>query len=104
MRAKLVLSFLLVILSIVAVNAIFYYVVHEEFQRLWLSAAVGIAVGMSLGFFISRSITAGISDLAAVTREIAAGDLTKEVRPAATANWSRSPRRSRPCSGSCAWS
>ena len=39
MRAKLVLSFLLVILSIVAVNAIFYYVVHDEFQRLGLSTA-----------------------------------------------------------------
>ncbi len=79
MRAKLVLSFLLVILSIVAVNAVFFYVVHDEFQRLWLSAAVGIAVGMSLGYLISRTITAGISDLAGVTREIAAGDLTKEV-------------------------
>ncbi len=82
MRAKLVLSFLLVILSIVAVNAVFYFVVHDEFKRLWLSAAVGIVVGMSLGYLISRSITAGISDLAAVTREIASGDLTKEVRAA----------------------
>ena len=82
MRAKLILSFLFVILSIVAVNGIFYFVVHDEFQRLWLSAAVGIAVGMSLGFFISRTMTAGISDLATVTREIAAGDLTKDVHPA----------------------
>jgi len=80
MRAKLVLSFLLVILSIVAVNAIFYFILHDELQRLVLSTVVGIAVGMSLGYFISRSITGGISDLAAVTREIAAGDLTKEVR------------------------
>ena len=79
MRAKLILSFLLVILSIVAVNAVFYYVVHDEFQRLWLSAAVGIAVGMSLGYLISRTITGGLADLAAVTHEIAAGDLTKEV-------------------------
>jgi methyl-accepting chemotaxis protein len=79
MRAKLVLSFLLVILSIVAVNAVFYFIVHDEFKRLWLSAAVGILVGMSLGYLISRTITAGISQLAAVTREIAAGDLTKEV-------------------------
>ena len=45
MRAKLVLSFLLVILSIVAVNAIFYYVVHDEFQRLLLSTVVGIGWG-----------------------------------------------------------
>jgi methyl-accepting chemotaxis protein len=82
MRAKLILSFLLVILAIVVVNAVFYFVVHDEFQRLWLSAAVGIAVGMSLGYFISRTITAGISDLAGVTREIAAGDLTKEVQTA----------------------
>jgi methyl-accepting chemotaxis protein len=79
MRAKLILSFLLVILSIVAVNAVFYYVVHDEFQRLWLSAAVGIAVGMSLGYLISRTLTSGLSELAAVTHEIAAGDLTKEV-------------------------
>lgn len=79
MRAKIILSFLLVILSIVAVNAVFYFVVQDEFKRLWLSAAVGTAVGMSLGYLISRTLTAGIGDLAAVTREIAAGDLTKEV-------------------------
>ena len=82
MRSKLILSFLLVILSIVVVNAVFFYVVHDEFQRLWLSTAVGIAVGMSLGYLVSRTITGGITDLAAVTREIAAGDLTREVETA----------------------
>jgi len=81
MRSKLVLSFLLVILSIVAVNAIFYFAVEDEFKRLLISAAVAIAVGMSLGYLISSRITAGISELAVVTHEIAAGDLTKEVRP-----------------------
>jgi methyl-accepting chemotaxis protein len=82
MRAKIILGFLLVILSIVAVNAVFSFVVHDEFQRIWLSAAVGIAVGMSVGYLISRTLTAGIADLAAVTREIAAGDLTRDVASA----------------------
>jgi methyl-accepting chemotaxis protein len=79
MRAKLILSFLLVILSIVAVNAVFYYAIADQFLRLWLSAAVGILVGMTLGYLISRNIAAGISSLAVVAREIAAGDLTREV-------------------------
>jgi methyl-accepting chemotaxis protein len=81
MKKKLILSYLLVILSIVAVNALFYYyVVHDHFVYLWLSALLGTAVGMVLGFLISRNLMAGISELASVTREIAAGDLTKEVR------------------------
>ncbi|HEY5999500.1 MAG TPA: methyl-accepting chemotaxis protein [bacterium] len=83
MRAKLILSFMVVILAMVVVNAIFYYVVRDEFLRLWLSAIVGIAVGVVLGVVISRWLTARIADLAAVTHQIAAGDLTKEVARAA---------------------
>jgi len=84
MRAKLTLSFLLVVLVITAVNgAIFFYVVRGQFHWLGISAAVGVAVGAGLGYLLSRGLTERIAGLAAVTREIAAGDLSREVRPAA---------------------
>ena len=69
MRAKLVLSFLLVILSIVAVNATFYYVLAQRVP------APGASIhdrrdrrGDRSGLLRLASITAGISNLAAVTR------------------------------------
>jgi len=80
MRAKLTLSFLIVVLTITAVNgAIFYYVVRGQFQWLWISAAIGLVVGTGLGYVLSRGLAARVAELAGATREIAAGDLTREI-------------------------
>jgi methyl-accepting chemotaxis protein len=79
MKVKLVLSFFVVVVSILFINAVFTFVIKDPFQRLWLSGAVGMAVGMGLGYLVSRSIVSDLKDLSAVAREIAAGDLTKEV-------------------------
>jgi methyl-accepting chemotaxis protein len=79
MKVKLILSFFVVVVSILFINAVFTFVINDPVQRMWLSAAVGIAVGMGLGYLISRSVMSGLKNLSRVAREIAAGDLTKEV-------------------------
>ena len=82
MKVKLILSFFVVVVSILFINAVFTFVVNNPIQRMWISAAVGITVGMGLGYLISRSMVSGLQELSAVAREISAGDLTKEVEVA----------------------
>ena len=79
MKVKLILSFFVVVVSILFINAVFTFVVNNPIHRMWISAAVGITVGMGLGYLISRSMVSGLQELSAVAREISAGDLTKEV-------------------------
>jgi len=79
MRSKLIWSFVLVGVVIVVINIALTFVIHDPIQRIWASAPVGVLVGLGLGFLISRNMMTGLGRLSAVTREIAAGDLTREV-------------------------
>jgi methyl-accepting chemotaxis protein len=79
MKVKMILSFLLVVVSIVVINSVFAYTLHDPFQRLWLSAAIGMLVGMGLGYVVSANLMKGLSKLSSVAREVASGDLTKEI-------------------------
>ncbi len=79
MKVKMVLSFLLVVVSIVLINSVLAYALRDPFQRLWLSAAIGMLVGMGLGYVVSANLMKGLSNLSSVAREVASGDLTKEI-------------------------
>jgi len=79
MKVKLILSFFVVVVLILAINVISTYAIDNPILRMWISAVVGLLVGMGLGYLISRNVVAGLKDLSAVAREIAAGDLTKGV-------------------------
>ena len=79
MKVKMVLSFLLVVVSIVLINSVLAYTLRDPFQRLWLSAAIGMLVGMGLGYVVSANLMKGLSSLSAVAREVSSGDLTKEI-------------------------
>jgi methyl-accepting chemotaxis protein len=79
MKVKMILSFLLVVVSIVVINSVFAFMIGDPFQRLWLSAAIGMLVGMGLGYVVSANLMKGLSSLSAVAREVSSGDLTKEI-------------------------
>ena len=79
MKVKMMLSFLLVVVSIVLINSVFAFTNLPPLQRLWLSAAVGMLVGMGLGYVVSANLMKGLSALSSVAREVASGDLTKEI-------------------------
>ncbi len=79
MKVKMILSFLLVVVAIVLINSVLAYTLHDPFQRLWLSAAIGMLVGMGLGYVVSANLMKGLSNLSSVAREVASGDLTKEI-------------------------
>jgi len=79
MKVKLILSFFVVVVCVLVINVISTYAISNPIMRMWISAAVGLAVGMGLGYLISRSMVSGLNELSAVAREISSGDLTKEV-------------------------
>lgn len=79
MRVKLVWSYVLVVVSILFINGVFTFVIHDPFKRLFASAPAGLLVGVGLGFLISKNLMTGLAKLSTVTKEIAAGDLTREV-------------------------
>jgi methyl-accepting chemotaxis protein len=79
MKVKLILSFFVVVVCVLVINVISTYAIDNPITRMWISAAVGLAVGMGLGYLISRSMVSGLKELSTVAREISSGDLTKEV-------------------------
>jgi len=79
MRNKLILSFLGVILWILAINLLARLFLDEMWKFQALSIAGGLLVGMILGISISNAITKNLSRLVKATNVISDGDLTHEI-------------------------
>ena len=46
MRVKLIWSYVLVVVSILFINGVFTFVIHDPFKRLFASAPAGLLVGV----------------------------------------------------------
>jgi len=79
MRNKLILSFLGVILWILAVNFLSRLFLDEMWKFQALSIAGGLFVGMIFGISISSAITKNLSRLVKATNIVSNGDLTHEI-------------------------
>jgi len=79
MRNKLYLGFLIVVATIVAANLLVGLFVAKLALARFLSAVIGLGAGMLLGSFVANHILKNIENLAAATKTIGGGDLTKEV-------------------------
>lgn len=84
MKAKLILSFIIVVFVVVVVNVAFAFAVKDPFQSMAFSAILGIIAGVGIGWFISVKLTGEMIRLSVLAREISEGDLTKSVEPGGT--------------------
>ena len=79
MRNKLYLGFLSVVATIVVANLLVNFFVPNLALGRFLSAVIGLGAGMLLGSFVANYILKNTEGLAAATKTIGEGDLTKEV-------------------------
>jgi len=79
MKNKLLISFIGVILWIIAVNFLSSMVLDSVWKAQALSIAIGLLVGMIFGIYISDSVTKNLFQLVEATTIISKGDLRQEI-------------------------
>jgi len=79
MKNKLLISFIGVILWIIAVNFLSSMVLDSVWKAQALSIAIGLLVGMIFGIYISDSVTKNLFQLVEATTIISQGDLRQEI-------------------------
>ena len=79
MKNKLLISFIGVILWIIAVNFLSSMVLDSVWKAQALSIAIGLLVGMIFGIYISDSVTRNLFQLVEATTIISQGDLRQEI-------------------------
>jgi methyl-accepting chemotaxis protein len=79
MRKKILLGFLLVILTVTVINGMIQYYVEDPMRALTLSSVAGLVVGLALSFVLSSGIIREIRKVVEVSRRMGEGDLSHTI-------------------------